>query len=134
MRMSPHPAFDGKCRAAFLACQGIRGREIATMLTHGESAPASRVDAQSHDRIIHATLGTGDIGPHRHRSLLQDDARPPGFCVTSTFDILDKAGAVFDALSEQGERRLPFALAFWSLGLGVLTDRFETPWGRNVAG
>lgn len=51
-----------------------------------------------------------------------------------TFDALDKARAVFDALSEQGEVHLPFAQTFWSPGYGVVTDRFGTPWEVNVAG
>lgn len=56
MQVSPHLTFDGQCRAAFLVYQEIMGGRIATMLTYGESALAARIDAQWHDRIVHATL------------------------------------------------------------------------------
>jgi PhnB protein len=134
MQVSPHLTFDGQCRAAFLAYQEIMGGRIATMLTYGESALAARIDAQWHDRIIHATLALDEIELTGVDLLPQDYVRPQGFYVTLTFDALEKARAVFDALSERGEVHLPFAQTFWSPGYGVVTDRFGTPWEVNVAG
>ncbi|MBD8872349.1 VOC family protein [Rhodanobacter sp. DHB23] len=133
MRASPHLTFDGQCRAAFPAYQRILGGEITTMLTYGESALSSQVDAQWHGRIVHATLVVDDIELTGVDMLPPNYVRPQGFFVTLTFDALDKARVVFKALSEQGEVHLPFGGTFWSPGFGVVTDRFGTPWEINTA-
>lgn len=103
------------------------------MLTYGESALASQVDVQWHDRIVHATLVAGAIELTGVDMLPPNYVRPRGFFVTLTFDVLDKAEAVFKALSEQGEVHMPFGETFWSPGFGVVTDRFGTPWEINTA-
>ena len=132
MRISPHLTFDGQCKSAFLAYQKILGGNVVTMLTYGESPMASTVDKQWHDQIVHAALTLGDIELTGADTSPQGFTKPQGFFITLTFDSRDKAKAVFDALSEQGEVHLPFSETFWSPGYGVVTDRFGTPWEVNA--
>jgi PhnB protein len=132
MRVSPHLTFDGQCKSAFLAYQRILGGDVLTMLSYGESPMASTVDKQWHDHILHATLTLGDIELTGADTSAQGFTKPQGFFITLSFNSLDKAKAVFEALSEQGEVHLPFGEAFWSPGYGVVTDCFGTPWEVNA--
>lgn len=130
-RIAPHLTFNGDCRAAFQAYQRILGGTLTTLMSYGESPLASQVDARWHDRIVHATLQlqeaelTGvDLLPESYRM-------PQGFFVTLTVENADRGRAIFDALSDGGEVRLPYAPTFWSPGFGVLVDRFGIPWEIN---
>lgn len=92
---------------------------------------ASQVDVQWHDRIVHVTLCVGDIELTGVDLLPQDYRTPQGFFVTVSIEGADRAAAVFGALAEGGEVRLPYASTFWSPGFGVLVDRFGVPWEVN---
>jgi PhnB protein len=51
-----------------------------------------------------------------------------GMNVNVTLPDAAAARKVFDALSSQGQIRMPFGPTFWADGFGVLVDRFGTPW------
>ena len=131
MHISPHLCFNGQCRAAFTAYQRILGGTIATMLTYGESPMAHQVDSRWHDRIVHATLQSGDIELNGTDLLSADDIKPQGFFVTLMVEDSVRAQHIFSMLAEGGTIGLPFQPTFWSRGFGVVVDEFGTPWEIN---
>ena len=131
MKITPHLHFDGQCEEAFLAYQRILGGTINTMLKYGESPMADSVDAQWHNRIIHATLQLGEFELAGADTLPQDFRHPQGFAVILTISDLTRAGENFDRLAEGGEVQLPFEKSFWSAGYGMCIDRFGIPWEIN---
>jgi PhnB protein len=133
MRISPHLCFDGQCRAAFAFYQQILGGTIQTMLSYGESPMSAQVEAQWHDRIVHASLQFGEVELSGIDLLPKDYRKPEGFSVTLTIDGVERANQVFVALAEGGKVRVPFQKAFWSPGFGVVIDRFAIPWEVNTA-
>lgn len=128
MHISPHLCFDGQCRTAFAAYQQILGGTIQTMLTYGESPMAAKVEAEWHNRILHATLQFDDMELTGVDLLPRDYRKPQGFFVTLTVEGAARANRIFSSLAEGGEVRLAFQPTFWSPGFGVVVDRFAVPW------
>ena len=131
MRISPHLCFNGQCRVAFMAYQRILGGTLATMLTYGESPMANQVDSRWHDRIVHATLRSGEIELNGTDVLSTDDIKPQGFFVTLTVENSARAHQIFSMLAEGGAIGFPFQPTFWSPGFGVVVDQFGMPWEIN---
>ncbi len=104
------------------------------MLAYGESPMAAQVDAQWHDRIVHASLQFGDIELAGIDLFPRDYRKPQGFSVLLTFEDVTRASQVFASLADGGEVRLPLQPTFWSPGFGVVIDRFAIPWEINSAG
>ena len=127
MRLRPHLTFDGKCQAAFLRYQQVFGGSLM-VLTYGESPMAASVDAEWHDRVVHATLRFDEEELAGADVLPRDYRKPQGLFVLVSVEGLAKAERIFASLAEGGEVQLPFQKAFWSEGFGVLVDAFGVPW------
>ena len=54
-----------------------------------------------------------------------------GFSVTLGVDKPAEAERIFHALAEDGTVRMPIQETFWATRVGMLTDRFGTPWMIN---
>jgi PhnB protein len=130
VQITPHLLFDGQCREAFAAYQRILGGKLMTLMTYGESPLAERIDPEFPERIVHATLDIDGVELAGADVMPRDYQEPRGFFVALTLDV-DRARAVFAALAEGGQIRLPFQPTFWSPGFGVLVDRFAIPWEIN---
>jgi len=92
---------------------------------------AHQVDSRWHDRIVHATLQSGDIELNGTDLLSADHVKPQGFFVTLTVEDSVRAQHIFSMLAEGGTIGLPFQSTFWSRGFGVVVDEFGTPWEIN---
>ena len=114
IRLSTHLSFDGTCEVAFRFYERILQGRLVTMLTYGESPLAQGTPADFHGRIIHATLAVGAFELFGADVLPDQAERPQGFCITLSVPHLDRARAVFAALSDGGTVRLPLAETFWS--------------------
>lgn len=53
---------------------------------------------------------------------------PQGFGVSITVNATAEAERIFRGLSEGGRITVPSEATFWSLGVGMVVDRFGTPW------
>ena len=131
MKLRAHLCFGGTCEAAFRFYQQVLGGELGTLLRYGDSPLAAQTPAAMQGKILHASLVLGsqellgvDVAAEEHRA-------PAGYFVLVSLDDPERAEAVFAALSAGGEVRLPFQPTFWSLGFGVLVDRFGIPWEVN---
>lgn len=94
---------------------------------------AAKVEQQWHDRILHASMQSGDIELTGVDLLPRDYRKPQGFFVTLTIEGTIRANRIFASLADGGEVRLPFQPTFWSPGFGVVIDRFAVPWEINTA-
>ena len=132
MQISPHLSFDGRCKEAFEAYQHLLGGELV-MLTYGASPLATTVDASWHERIVHATLRLDGFELAGADVRTEDYRKPQGFSVLISVDEREEAERLFSALAVGGEIQFPFQKTFWSLGYGLVTDRFEVPWEISCA-
>lgn len=131
MRFTCHLSFDGQCEAAFRTYQRVLGGEITTMIAYGESPLAEQVPADWQSKIVHATLKSGDRELFGSDAFPDSQEHPQGFSIAINLTNLDRARALFAALSEGGSIQMPFQETFWSPGFGVLRDRFGVPWEIN---
>jgi PhnB protein len=112
MQITPHVSFDGKCEEAFLEYHRILGGTLSTLMKYGESPMASQIDAQWHDRIVHASLTFGEFELAGADVLPSDYKKPQGFSVLLTLSDFEKAKKVFLSLSEGGTVTAPFQETF----------------------
>ena len=125
--------FDGNCREAFEAYAALFGGKVE-FITNKDLPPDQQNPwaAERPDKIMHAWLQTGD------QALMGNDCPPEFFKPMGGFNVgfhtkdVDEARRVFDALSQGGQVSMPFEATFWSLGFGLLTDRFGVPWVINT--
>lgn len=131
MKLNPHIAFNGQCRAAFEYYERCLGGKIVTMITYGDSPMAAQSPPELRGTILHATLSVGDhvlfgadVPPERYRP-------PQGFHLTLGIQDPTEAERVFRDLSEGGKVDMPLQQTFWAVRFGVLTDRFGVSWEIN---
>ncbi len=131
MQLTPYLNFNGQCAAAFKFYEECLGGKIVMMQTHGDSPMKDHVPPDWQDKVMHACLALGDMrllgcdAPPAHY------AAPQGIYVSIGVPTRSEAQRIFTALSEQGKVNMPFQQTFWSVGFGMLVDRFGTPWMVN---
>jgi PhnB protein len=128
LRIRCHLSFDGECEAAFIYYQRFLGGEIRTLLRYADSPMVSQVPTEWQARILHATLIVGDQELVGSDAFPNAYAAPQGFSVLLGFEEFDQARDVFNSLAEGGKIQTPFEKTFWSMGFGVVVDRFGVSW------
>jgi PhnB protein len=131
MQLNPYLFFSGQCEAAFKFYARVLGGKIEGMLTHAGTPAEQHVPPEWRDKILHARMTFGD------NVLMASDAppdhseQPKGFSVSIQLDDQSEAERIFNALSENGTVRMPFAETFWAAGFGMCVDQFGIPWMVN---
>jgi PhnB protein len=131
VRLNPYLNFQGNCREAFDFYASVLRAEISFLITMGESPMASEVPPECHNNICHVCLkGEGIV-------LMGSDCppdvyeKPQGTIINVQAETAERAEAIFTALSEGGEIRMPMEETFWAERFGMCTDRFGVPWMVN---
>lgn len=136
MKIVTSLSFPGNCREAFDFYASVLDGQITAAMPYGDGPPEWPTPPEIRDWLMHCWLQVGDqalMGSDMHPAYAPDMTKPKdGFDVTLHFDDVDEARRIFDALSEGGEVRMPFAESFWSPGFGGFTDRFGVPWMINA--
>src|SRR5690606_9341186 len=118
MKIVTSLSFRGQCREAFEFYAKVLGGEITAAMPYGDGAPDMPVGPEHRDWLMHCWLQVGDqalMGADMDTAWAPNIDKPKnGFDVTLHFDDVDKAKAVFDALSEGGQITMPFRATFWS--------------------
>jgi PhnB protein len=133
MRLNPHLTFNGHCEAAFKFYEKHLGGKITLMMTYGESPLAAAMPPDSLASIIHATLALGDYVLTGADESADRYQKPHGFSVLLNVDSVAEAERVFQALSEEGEVRMPIQETFWARRFGMVVDQFGIPWLVNTS-
>ena len=93
---------------------------------------ASSMPAETHDRVMHATLHIGDQVLQGADAPSGQFTKPAGFCVATQFDAAAEGECVFNTLAQNGKVQMPFQPTFWAKGFGMVIDQFGTPWIVNA--
>lgn len=133
MTINPYLAFDGRCREAFTFYEQALGGKITFLQTNGETPMAAHLPPETHDRVMHVTMQVGNQVLQGADAPPGQYTRPAGFSVALHFDEPAEAERVFQALSQNGNVKMPFQETFWAKGFGMLIDQFGTPWIVNAA-
>jgi PhnB protein len=131
-RLTPYLSFDGNCAEAMRFYERVLNGKLEALITNAETPAAPHVPAGSEDRIMHARLVFDGVVLMAGDALANEPYKPmQGFTLTVTYDAVEQARRVYDALSEGGSVTMPFAPTFWAEGAGMFADRFGTPWIVN---
>lgn len=132
MNLNPYLFYDGDCAEAFRFYAEVTGWRLETMMRFGDSPQCDEIPDEHHDRIIHASLETGngvlmasDCLPGHYRA-------PAGTALAVSLDDAKEASRVFDALGEGGRVDMPLEEAFFAHAFGMLTDRYGLSWMISV--
>lgn len=132
MQLIAYLSFNGQCQAAFKFYQQCLGGEITAMIPFGETPSRDFVPAESHGKIMHASLKVGD------QVLMGSDCTPEhpyegvkGASVALVNNNVLEAERLFNALSKNGTVQMPFQETFWAVRFGYFIDQFGVPWMIN---
>lgn len=132
MDITPYLIFDGTAEAAFTFYHGILGGELPPMARYGDMPGSDAMSDADKKRIMHTRLNLGTS------TLMASDAGPGmgydgihGVSLAISFDDLDEAQRVFDALSAGGKVTMPLQETFWAKRFGMFVDKFGAEWMIN---
>lgn len=146
MQLNAYLNFNGNCEEALKYYERHLGGKIEFKMTYGEAPPMPENAADQPgcagaempkdwgSRIMHArmALGSGII--------MASDAPPnmykPAGGIEMTLNVDDpkEAERLFNALSDDGDVKMPLMETFWAEKFGSVTDRFGIPWLINCEG
>lgn len=143
MQFQPYLTFDGNAAEAMKFYERLFGGKLEAMMTFGDmpADPSATEGCAGIDgpmpeamkqRLLHgALLLDGQM-------LMASDSMPgqpyegqKNVGIAMTFETVDRAREVFQALSEGGQVQMPLGETFWSEIFGACSDRFGTHWLIN---
>lgn len=138
MKLTPYLDMKGKAEEAIEFYKTALHAEVEMMMRfkdmptqEGENC---QMPAELEEKIMHATLKIDGA------ELMMSDSPEPGagpaefkgVTLSIGTDDLDKATAMFNALTQGGEVKMPLDKTFWSRAFGMVDDKFGVSWMVNV--
>ena len=136
MQLSPNLSFDGQCETAFKFYETCLGGKIEAMITYGETPLGKQTPADWRPKIIHARMAVGGTTLMGSDTPADRFKQPQGFSVSLGVDTATEAERIFSVFADKGTVVTAMAPTFFASRLGVVIDRFGTPWvivGRDSA-
>ena len=126
--------FDGTCLEAMTFYAETLGGEITGVFKNGDAPdPESRMPGGD-DLVMNMNMRLGSA------NIMASDApgewytKPQGFNISLAAGSIEDAERIFNALSRDGEVRMPLEETFWAERFAMFSDRFGTPWMINFTG
>ncbi len=120
--------FDGQCADAMRFYEKTLGGKLEALMAYEQAPDPKMCPPGGEGKVMHACLVI------EGRMLMASDSPPGmhqpmgGFALSLTYDAVDEARRVFDALAAGGSVTMPMDKTFWAESFGMLTDRFGTAW------
>lgn len=132
--LDPYLIFNGSCAEAMAFYAQVLGGSVEMLLTYGASPVADQCTAGSADRVMHARVRFGERTIMASDSPLEQPYEPMrSVSLCLTYDSVEEARRVYDALGVGGEVRMAMTPTFWAGAFAMLVDRYGTPWMINGA-
>lgn len=140
MTLIPYLSFNGNCAEAMAFYAQVLGGQahtltFANMPAEEGAPPLSDADKA---KVMHSTLVVNGqpllYASDTLPAFCGDEGfKPPqGFQISINVDSAAEGERIFNALTDGGQVKMPFAKTFWAKGFGIVTDRFGTPWMVNA--
>src|SRR5688500_1227160 len=130
-QLTPYLSFDGNCAEAMRFYERVLDGKLEALLTNAQTPVAEHVPPGNEDRIMHGYLTFGVTELMAGDALVGTHKPMQGVSLALTYDKVEDARRVFDALGEGGTVTMPFEKAFWAEGFGMVVDRYGTNWIVN---
>ncbi len=134
MQVQAYLFFDGRCEEAIEFYRAALGAEVDMLMRYGDSPEPAGGAAPPGDKVMHAALRIGDTTVLMSDGHCKGTPAFEGFSLTIITLSEVEAEALFAALSDGGQVRMPLARTFFSPRFGMLTDRFGVGWMIYVSG
>ncbi|MFM7188074.1 MAG: VOC family protein [Armatimonadota bacterium] len=132
MRIHPYLSFPGTCEEAFAFYAQLFDGQVTAINRYGDGSPFSVPDGWG-VKVIHAELVAGGIVIYGSDHVPEMFETPQGFSLSWNVTEFDAGQIVFDALAADGGTVvMPFSEVPWSIGYGMVKDRFGITWQINV--
>lgn len=126
--------FNGNCLEAMQFYAETLGGEIIGVFKNGDAPnPESRMPGGD-DLVMNMNMRLGSA------NIMASDApgewytKPQGFSISLAANSIEEAERIFNALSRDGDVRMPLEETFWAERFAMFSDRFGTPWMINFTG
>jgi PhnB protein len=126
--------FNGNCLEAMQFYAETLGGEITGVFKNGDAPdPESRMPGGD-DLVMNMNMRLGSA------NIMASDApgewytKPQGFNISLAANSIEEAERIFNALSRDGDVRMPLEETFWAERFAMFSDRFGTPWMINFTG
>ena len=132
MKIHPYLSFPGTCEEAFSFYARLFEGKVTGINHYGEGSPFPVPDGWG-EKVIHAELAAGGIVIYGSDHVPEMFEAPQGFSMSWNVTTFEAGKAAFDALAaDGGSVVMPFTEVPWSIGYGMVKDRFGITWQINV--
>lgn len=128
MKMTPYLMFDGRCESAFRFYADCLGGRIESLVRYADAPPDGQLPHAVPERVMHMRLEVEDWVLMGSDTPSGGGQPAGGILLNLAVESPARAEAVFAALGEGGEVRMPLQATFWAERFGMLVDRFGIPW------
>ena len=127
-QINSYLTFNGNCREAMNFYKDCLGGELMFQ-TVGETPLAAEMPQKMKDRILHATLTSGDL-LLMGSDMVPDSGLIRGNAVSLSLNCSseEELRSCYEKLSKEGKRDHPVEETFWGALFGDLTDKFGNHW------
>lgn len=138
MKLTPYLDMKGRAEEAIEFYKTALDAEVVIMMHFKDMPPQEgencEVAPELAEKVMHATLKIGEA------ELMMSDSPEPGagpaefkgVTLSIGTDDMDAATAMFNALAQDGEVKMPLDQTFWSRAFGMVDDKFGVSWMVNV--
>src|SRR5919197_5333151 len=135
MNVEPYLFFEGRCEEAIEFYRKALGAEVTMLMRYKDSPeppPPGKLPPGSEQKVMHASLRSGDTTVMASDGLCQGQPSFQGFSLSITVPDEARADKMFEALTDRGRVQMPLSKTFWSRRFGMVTDRFGVGWMITV--
>ncbi len=127
MNPTPYLTFQGTCREAMAAYAEVFGGEV-TMMMIGADMPEIEIPEGKANWIMHSELSFDGGKLMASDDMMGSNPAMAGSSVMMECASAGAAASAFAALTDGGEVIMPYGPTPWTVGFGMVTDRFGTRW------
>lgn len=131
MPVQPYLFFNGRCDEALDFYKKALGAEVLSVMRFNESPdpmPEGMIPPGFEDKVMHSAMRIGGSIVMASDGTTSDAGTFKGVELALIPDSEDEAKRWFDALSEDGEVRMPLSKSFFAESFGMVNDRFGMQW------
>lgn len=137
MQVQPYLFFTGRCEEAGQFYVKALGAKVPMLMRYRDSPdphPPGMVPPGAEDKVMHMHLQIGSTSVMAADDVCSGTATSfSGFSLSLTADDEAHADALFAALADGGQVRMPLTRTFFAKKFGMLADRFGVGWMILVA-
>jgi PhnB protein len=126
MQVTPYLYFKGSCESALHFYEACGLGKIGDLRRYEGTPTVERAGAAWRDKVLHSVFE--GPGLRLYASDGPDSEPMKGCAILIEEDSLERAQALFEALSADGRVTVPFKKQFWGDHYGNLTDKFGVQW------